>query len=229
MHAAGTTIFEYLKEAHPWFDTTHYTEFQIALFLTGALLWIVVYLDTIKEITRKKSVNIPLIAVCFNFGFEVTTSFTFVPDMGKALVAAYWAWMLLDIFIVVATFKYGFKQIQIKNIANRLTAFLVLGFAVGFFTQLFFINEYDLPMAPLAGYIISVIMSAAFIYLLFIPGYEGNSLTTAWCKFIGNALISIMFQLKYPDNHFLTSLYIFTAIIDCVYIYLLYNKRKAVT
>lgn len=221
------TIFEYLKSSHPWFDTGNYTSWQIALFLTGALLWVVAYLDTIRDITRKKTLNIPLIAICLNFGFEVTTSFAFVPDMGKALVMAYWAWMVLDVFIVRSMFRYGFKQIRIPYLAKYLTPFLLLGILTGFFTQFFFIPKYDLPMAPLAGYIINLVMSVCFIYLIFIPDYTGNSLVTAWTKCLGTGLISIMFFTKYPENNFLTSLYIFTAIFDILYICLLYRLKPS--
>lgn len=220
------TIFEYLKSPHPWFDTGNYTSWQIALFLIGALLWVVAYIDTIRDITRKKTLNIPLIAICLNFGFEVTTSFTFVPNMGKALVMAYWAWMVLDIFIVISMFRYGFKQIRIQYLLKNLTPFLILGLLTGFLTQFFFIPRYDLPMAPLAGYIINLVMSVCFIYLVFIPDYDGNSLVTAWTKFLGTGLISIMFFTKYPENHFLTSLYVFTAIFDVLYIYLLYKTNS---
>ncbi len=221
------TIFEYLKSSHPWFDTGNYAPYQIALFLIGALLWVATYIDTIRDVTRKQTINIPLIAICLNFGYEVTTSFTFVPNMGKALVMAYWAWMLLDIFIVISMFRYGYKQIRVDYFVKHLTPFLILGIAAGFFTQFFFIPQYDLPMAPLAGYIINLIMSVCFVYLVFIPGYEGNSLVTAWTKFLGTGLISIMFLTKYPENHFLTSLYIFTAIFDLIYIYLLYVRKPA--
>lgn len=218
-------IFDYLKGPHPWLDTSLYTPVQIALFLSGAVLWILVYIDTIRDILHKKTLNIPLIAICFNFGYEITTSFTFVPNMGKALVMAYWAWMVLDIFIFVSAFRYGSRQIRNSYFARNLSGFLLLGLAVGFFTQYFFIHAYDLPMAPLAGYIINLIMSACFLYLVFIPGFQGNSLLTAWGKFLGTGMISIMFQLKYPQNHFLSSLYIFTAVFDIIYIYLLYQKN----
>ena len=76
------TIWEYLKDPHPWFDTTNYEPFQIALFLAGAVLWIVVYIVVIRDIVKLKVVALQLVALCLNFGFEVTTSFFFVPDMG---------------------------------------------------------------------------------------------------------------------------------------------------
>ena len=221
------TIWQYAKHwsEHLWFDTGNYEWWQIALFLTGAVLWVVVYLDTIRYIIKLKTVNIPLIAICLNFGFEVTTSLFFVPDMGKTLVIGYWTWMVLDIFIVISMFRYGWKQIRIDAIKPHLTMLLSVGVVMGLVIQYFFITTYDLPMAPLSGYIISLEMSMCYLYLLFIPGFEGNGKLSAWSKFIGNAVISIMFQTKYPDNYFLTSLYLSTAFFDICYIYLLTKSK----
>jgi hypothetical protein len=217
------TIWEYLKTPQPWFDTSNYEPYQIALFLTGALLWVLVYIDTIRTIIRQQVVNIPILAICLNFGFETTTSLFFVPDMGKVLVIAYWAWMVLDIFIVYSMFKYGWKQVRMKSVKDALPWLLPAGVIMGQVLQYFFITEYDLPMAPLSGYIISLEMTICYLYLLFIPGDQGQTRLSGWSKFIGNSLISIMFFTKYPDNHFLQTLCVCTAFFDIWYIRLLYK------
>ena len=217
------TIWEYLDGTHPWFDTANYEPYQIALFLAGALLWILVYFDTIRAILKLKVVNIPIIAICLNFGFEVTTSFFFVPDMGKVLVIAYWAWMVIDVFIVYFMFKYGWKQIQTKTVRDALPWLLPSGVVMGQVVQFFFITTRDLPMAPLSGYIISVEMSMLFVAMLFLKGEQGQTRLTGWSKFAGNALISIMFATEYPENHSLQSLCVTTAFFDIWYIRLLYK------
>ncbi len=219
------TIWEYLKEPHPWFDTANYEPYQIALFLTGAALWIVVYIVAIRDIIKLKVVAIPMVAIFLNFGFEVTTSFFFVPDMGKTLVVAYWAWMLLDIFIVYAVFRYGWKQITAQTVKAALPWLIPVGVVTGLFLQYFFITTYDLPMAPLSGYIISLVMTMLFVGLLFAPGEQGQSLIIGWSKFLGNLLISIMFFTKYPENYFLLTLYISVALFDVWYIWILQNRR----
>ncbi|MDH3463220.1 MAG: hypothetical protein OEM32_06310 [Acidimicrobiia bacterium] len=217
------TIWEYLQEPHPWFDTGNYEPYQIALFLIGALLWVLVYFDTIRTIVKFKVVNIPLVAICLNFGFETTTSFFFVPNMGNALVVAYWAWMVLDVFIVYSMFRYGWKQIRTKTVRDALPWLLPVGVVMGQVLQYFFITSYDLPMAPLSGYIISVEMTILYVSLLFLSGDQGQTRLTGWSKFLGNLLISIMFFTKYPENHFLQSLCVTTAFFDIWYIRLLYK------
>ena len=223
------TIFEYLTMPHPWLDTSKYTPLQIGMFFVGSLLWLTCYIDTLRDIIKKKTLNIPLMAIVLNFGWEVATCWFFVPDMGKLLVIAYWAWMLVDAFIFYSTFRYGFKQLLNPYFAKRIGAFLILGILISFSSQLTFILGYDLPMAPLSGYLINLVMSISFLYLVFIPGYEGNSLLTAWTKFLGTGIISVMFFTKYPTNNFLTVMYIAVAIFDILYIYLLYNRPNTAT
>src|SRR5437868_12842742 len=114
MPALATTIFEYLKEPHPWIDLTRYTWWQVLLFFIGSVLWLICYIDTLYDITKKQTVNIPAAAVILNFGWEIAACWFFVLDMGKLLVAAYWSWMLCDLFIFSSLVKYGYKQIRIN-------------------------------------------------------------------------------------------------------------------
>lgn len=221
------TIFEYLREPHPWLDTDNYTIIQIILFFIGSVLWLVCYIDTLIDIRKKKTLNIPLAAIVLNFGWEISACFFFVPNMGKLLVLAYWAWMFFDIFIFSNTFRFGDKQIMNSFFKQRLKLFLIVGILISFFTQVTYMVQFDLPMAPMTGYIINLIMSVSFLYLIIIPGYKGNSYITGWSKFLGTGIISIMFFTKYPDNHFLTSMYIAVAFFDIMYLVLLHKKRAA--
>jgi len=217
------TIFEYLQSPHPWFNTVDYTVLQIVLFTTGAVLWVAAYINTIYWIRKKETLDIPAIAITLNFGCEITTAIFFVPNMGNALVLAYWAWMVLDAYIIYSLYKFGYKQMRVDFFKERFHKFLIVGLIVSFFVQCTFILRYDLPMAPLDSYVINLVMSICFIYMFFIPGYEGNRKLTGWTKFLGTGIISIMFQSKYPDNYFLTSLYVFCALFDVYYLYLLYK------
>lgn len=219
------TIFEYLKEAHPWLDTHNYTIVQIVLFFIGSVLWLVTYADTLIDIRNKKTLNIPLAAIVLNFGWEIAACWFFVPNMGKLLVGAYWAWMCFDVFIFANTFRYGHKQVINSFLKNELNFFLAIGIVISFITQMTYMVQFDLPMAPITGYIINLVMSVSFLYLIAIPGYEGNSYVTGWCKFLGTGIISIMFYTKYPENNFLTSMYIAVAFFDVIYLVLLHKKR----
>jgi hypothetical protein len=220
------TIFEYLKHPHPWLDTGNYTILQIILFFIGSALWLVCYIDTLIDIRNKKEVNIPAAAVILNFGWEIAACFFFVPNMGKLLVAAYWAGMFCDIFIFYSLFRYGYKKMRIDFFRKHAHYFIIGGIIISFLSQQTYMVQYDLPMAPITGYIINLVMSVSFLYLLFIPGFNGYSRVTAWSKFLGTGIISIMFFTKYPSNNFLTVMYFSVACFDILYIILLNKKLK---
>jgi hypothetical protein len=217
-------IFEYLKHPHPWFNTEAYHPWQIAMFLIGTLLWLVSYIDIITNIRKKQQLAIPYGTVLTNYGWEISAAIFFVPDMGKALVLGYWLWMIFDTYIFASTFKYAFKQSLIPQIRDHIKWYLIAGILVSFSTQVTFMVRYDLPMAPISANIINVYMSIAFIYLLYIPG-QLNTKLTAWTKFLGTAIINIMFFTKYPGNWHLVTLAVSCAVFDILYIVLL-NKKS---
>lgn len=222
------TIFEYMRESHSWIDLDNYTPWQVIMFSIGAFFWLVCYTDTIYCAIKKKVVNIPVSAVLLNFGWEIATCLFFVPNMGKLLVIGYWGWMIFDSIIFYFLLRYGNKQMRINYFIKKAPFFIMTGIVFSFVIQALFITQYDLPMAPISGYIINLIMSLAFLYLLFLPGNEYASKLTAWTKFLGTGFVSIMFLLKYPANHFLISMYIAVAFFDLLYIYLLYNRGKII-
>lgn len=218
-------IFEYLSEPHAWFNTVDYHPWQIAMFITGTLLWLVSYIDIIYNIRKRQMLVIPYGTVITNYGWEIAAAFFFLPDMGKTLVIGYWAWMIFDTYIFVHTFKYAYKQCLIEPIRAKIKWYIVVAIVLSFALQCTFMIQYDLPMAPISANIINVYMSIAFIYLLYIPGQK-NSLITAWTKFLGTAIINIMFYTKYPDNYHLVSLAISVAIFDIAYLFLLYRRKS---
>jgi hypothetical protein len=222
------TIFEYIQQPeHPWIDTTKYTLPQIIMFFTGSVLWLVCYYNTLKDIRKKKCINIPVGCVITNYGWEISACIFFVPDMGLLLVISYWLWMILDTFIFLSTFKYGNKQMMIPFFKSNMHLFIIVGIIVSFATQATFMTSgFELPMAPISGDIINLYMSCAFLYLLFIPGYEGNSMVTAWSKFLGTGIINVMFFTKYPDNYFIVAIGLGCAIFDVTYIIMLHKKIK---
>lgn len=220
------TIWEYLQESHPWFDTSNYTPLQIGLFFTGAVLWIVAYIIIIYMAVKKKTVIIPAAAVVCNFGNEVGGAIFWVPDMGNALVLAYWCWMLLDIFIVINLFRYGYKQFTTEFFRKNIRKLVALGLAGSIPLSCFFMVQYDLPMGVIDAYIVNIVMSVAFISLLFVPNFPEHSVALAWSKFLGTGIISVMFQSKYPDNHFLSVIYVVVATFDVLFLVLMYQKRR---
>ncbi|WP_276134691.1 hypothetical protein [Polluticoccus soli] len=218
-------LVDYIRTPHPWVDTTYYELPVVIIFFCAAMFWVWAYIDTIRGIIKKKTIGVPVVAICLNFGYEVTAAFFFLPDMGKAVVFGYVGWLVLDLYIVIHAFRYGDKQIRNPYIKKNFKTLFLVGLVMAFTAEYLFMTNYDIPIAVFDAYIINLIMSVSFIYLVFVPGFEGNSLVTAWTKFLGTGLTSVAFLLHYHIP-FLTTLYVGCAVFDIYYIYLLYQKRK---
>jgi hypothetical protein len=148
-----------------------------------------------------------------------------MPDMGMALVVGYWLWMIFDTYIFANTYRYAKEQCLLPPVRNNIKWYITIGIVLSFAMQCTFMIFFDLPMAPVSANIINVYMSAAFIYLLYVPG-QINSMLTAWTKFLGTLIINIMFFTKYPDNYHLVTLAVSVAVFDILYIRLLTKKNK---
>ncbi|MBU3680180.1 MAG: hypothetical protein FGM32_11360 [Candidatus Kapabacteria bacterium] len=220
------TIWEYLQSPHPWFDTTNYQPWQIVLFTLGAVLWIVAYVIILRAAVRRKQLIIPVAAVICNFGAEVGAAIFFVPDMGKALVVAYWMWMLLDMVIIYNLFRYGREQFNAAYLRNNFGWLMMMSFIFSITLSSSFMVRYDLPMGVIDNYIVNVVMSVAFIGLLLSEGPHEYSMLLGWTKFLGTGVISVMFQTKYSDNLFLSTLYVTVAFFDILYLILLQRMMK---
>jgi len=219
-------IYQYLKTTHPWFDTANYEPWQIAVFTIGALLWIVAYVIILQAAFRDKKLIIPVAAVVCNFGNEVSGAFFFVPDMGLALVVAYWLWMLLDMVIIYNMFRYGKDQWSNPYLRANFGWLTTISIICSIGVSSTFMVRYDLPMGVLDAYIVNVVMSVSFIGLLFSQGLTRHSALLGWTKFLGTGIISVMFATKYPDNFFLITLYITVAFFDVLYLALTAREKR---
>jgi hypothetical protein len=210
----------------PWINLDKYTLPQVLFFFTGALLWVYAYIRVVILNFKKKTVGIPLAAICLNFGWEVATVFFYPPDMGKLIVWGYRAWMIIDVIIVIQMFLYGTIQIRNEWVKKNINYFIVVGLLGGTLTHIFYMTEgFEMPMAVISAYIINLAMSIAFVGLIMNPAFNGLSKSVAWTKGIGTGIISVSFFLKYPTIHFLTTMYVLTLLFDIAYIYLLKKLR----
>lgn len=190
------------------------------------MLWIVAYIVIIRVAIKKETVIIPAVAVVCNYGNEIGGAFFWVPDMGKALVLAYWGWFLLDTFIVYKLLKYGYKQFTTPFFKKNIKYLVLAGLLGSIPLSSLFMVQYDLPMGVLDAYIVNIVMSVAFLSLLYVPNFPEHSELLAWSKFLGTGIISVMFSMKYPENHFLWVIYFVVAAFDIAFIILMYQKRK---
>jgi hypothetical protein len=207
-----------------------YSVTEHVFFATGCILWVIAYLAVIFKIRTKQFIEIPIIAVCANFTWEIIWSFIFNTDMGLIYVWGYRLWFFLDCYIVYGLFKYGMKQVDIEPIKQHYGKILV-GIMIGLFIiQYYFIALYDVPttrMGALSGYAINIIMSACYITLILrMKSVEGFSYLAGWCKGLGTFLIAIFCFMHFTDL-FLLNLCVMTAILDGIYVAILTKRLRA--
>lgn len=202
-----------------------YTITQLVFFFLCLSFWLYTYVFVVKDTIKYKFVQIPLFAIFLNFGWEITTTFWAQPDMGDIVYIGYIGWAVVDAVIVILAFMYGRSQLNHKIMKDNFYLIMVFGLTGGFISMFFFIRQYDLPGAPLTGFILNVEMSILFVLMALNHDIQLLSRHVAWGKFLGTSGASVTFFLKYPENNFLITLYILIFIFDVFYIFLLYNSK----
>lgn len=216
----------------PFINLQDYTVADHLLFAIGCFLWVIVYILVIRNIHRYKYIEIPLVAVSLNFAWEFLWSWVFMSNMGDLYVWGYRAWFFLDCYIVYSTFKYGWKQLTPGFHKNSVKFLLPLAWVGWVIILYFFTVKFDYPqsgMGGYGGYWCNLVMSAIYISLMLRTDDLNNfSFANAILKWLGTFLVTLFCfnHVQWRGQWFLYSLGTATAILDIIYIYLLYTRKK---
>ncbi|WP_234569867.1 transmembrane-type terpene cyclase [Rhodohalobacter sp. 614A] len=201
------------------------------LLTLSAIFWIITYLEAIRIGFTQKTYAMPLFALALNFAWEVVDSvlghaaFGFSMQVKYNIIGA-----ILDAFIVYTFFKYGYKYFA-HNLSKKIFyLWSVFIFGISFPIQWAFIVQFGIVLGPLyAAFIQNLMMSILFINMFYQRrGAEGQSLIIAVCKWIGTLVVTIQFYFN--RNIFLVgALGGLIAVIDIIYIILLYQARRGKT
>ncbi|MEO7997429.1 MAG: hypothetical protein ABI852_08290 [Gemmatimonadaceae bacterium] len=213
----------------PWFNTTDFTVFQLALFSAGCIGWVVAYVGTAITIVKRQAVEIPAGAVAANVAWEFVWGFIIGSTMGRAFTWGYALWCLQDLFITYSTFKYGHKQVSNPHLRKAFKPAMAFGIVAWAFAIYFFVKGgYDNGYGAFSGYILNVMMSALYILLLLQGNAKDFSALVGWSKMIGTGLLSVFGYIVNRHNLFLMSLCLISFILDMAYIGLLHQRSKRV-
>lgn len=208
-------------------NTIDYTTFSLITFGAGCLVWGVVYLIIIREVVKFKILEIPAAAVCGCFAWEINWGLIYHTDMGKLFQWAYFMWFFLDCFIVYSMLRYGVKQVLIDRAKKYFVPSAITYLAIWFVIFYFFIGEkYDDSFGALSGYLINVHMSLLYLNQKIKQPEFGTSRSVAIGKFLGTGLCTFACFQRFPDHKLLISSIIIFALIDIVYIYLVFKGPK---
>jgi hypothetical protein len=216
------------------FNYALYTGGELSLFFIGALLWIVAYAIIVFGIYKYKYVDVPIIFAACNFSWETTCAFFYPANLGDAVDYGYKAWFVLDVFIVIGCFFYGYKQFVNPHLQRNAKALFVVALAMAmplFFT---FIRQYDMSRGEfgdhvglISAFILNFCFSIEYILtLLRRHSTEGTFAITAPLRLVGTGLIGLFSAVHYPDYHAIIVLAIGCAVADTIYCWLWYKIKN---
>ena len=206
-----------------------YTLWQMFWYLGGFLLWGVAYAILVVRIPRHRFVEIPFLAVCGNVTWEFLWGFVWHVEMlGETLQWFYRLGCLLDVFILACVFRYGAKQVSLP-VLKRSFAPLVVASLLGWtaFYWTFKEQGYDLPLGSNSAYLVNVVMSILYIHLVLrVRDTESFSADIGWLKGAGTGMVTVFVFLAYPENRFVQTLGVATALLDGAYLVLLALRKR---
>lgn len=209
--------------------------------------WTAAYVQIVRQCHRDKTYGLPLVIIFFDVAWEFIFSFQLVAPGIPVLVWGNRLWFLGDVIIVAQVFLYG-RHVQTHSwVKQHFYAICIVGMALAGLT-LYFFSKYTGDVYGLASsFMINFAMSILFINLLLSrPDLRGLPAGVGWSKMIGTAsgalfcylwwptqfdangvLIRAPFVTKPTDFDFLYFMFLSIPVIDCLYIYLHHQQRKA--
>lgn len=244
--------------------TGHYLDpaqlFMSVPLAIGGLLWIITYILIIRCCFRDRAYGLPMFAICLNITWESWELVACVPAgdaMGlcpKPSGGTYllqWAevagvgvdvlWFVLDAFLLYQLFRFGRSLEPVEQIRRRWNTCLVGLLVFFFFVHYGFVTYYDDVFMIVDGWIINMIMSLSFLFLLFDrqeQGLRGISWPAAWTKMVANLfyaggltwiyMADALEHLSSPgETHaFMYVMFAATFVFDATYVALLASVRR---
>lgn len=215
----------------PWLNTDAYSWLELALTLTGSVLWVAVYVQIIRNVHRNRFMEMPLIAVAGNVAWEGLYSFYFnnYINLGDLLLWGYRAWFILDIYIVILTLRYGYRQFDLEFLRRHIKPFFFTLFAL-YFVLIWSCVVSGVDNLPLGGdgtvrlggisaYVLNIVISTGYLYTYLRHRSAGVfTVSTAWMKCLGTLCFSVFFALVDPGNILLITMAAIVFALDITYL-----------
>lgn len=198
------------------------------LTLISGICWTIVYIDLINRGFRDKTYGMPLFALTFNLSWEFTYAFLFTNPGIQHYVNI--VWFLLDVVILYTYFRYGraefAKTADPKWFIPWSLAALAISFAVIYVAA---VELGPTKGAEYSAFAQNLMMSILFVVMLVQRNsVAGQSMYIALFKWIGTLAPTILFYAR-TGSLLILVFGVGCFIYDLVYIFMLYNKFRALT
>jgi hypothetical protein len=220
----------------------------LPLTIVGALmfgLWTFAYIAIIRKAYKDKTYGIPIVDGCLNVSWEFVFSFGLAGHLSNGLEWGNRFWLLFDALSVTTYFLYGRKEQTIPWVKKHYFVILIASLVFCGVGQYQFMLYFQDDYGVVSSLLMDVLMAALFIALFFKrPDMRGLSYAGAWLMMLGNIFgfifIHFWFPTQYVDGHmiahpewpepksfhFLTTLYVATSVMNAIYVYLMWNRRR---
>jgi hypothetical protein len=167
---------------------------NLALTVTCGACWTLAYIFIIIRSFRDKTYGMPFWALSFNICWEFIFS-TLLSDHGQPTQLLFnRIWVILDVFILFAYFKYGIREWPKKLSVIFFYPYSIMVLVISFGFIYFLSRELHDTSGRYIAYIQNLMMSMLFINMLNNrQGLAGQSLGIALLKMIGTLSATILF------------------------------------
>lgn len=101
----------------------------------SGILWSISYMLMIRKSFKDKSYSMPLYSLCLNISWETVFGFVYGPGLVNQIIFA--QWMIVDVFLVYATIKYGALEWQSRPLVAKNLGWIILaGITFGLIMEL---------------------------------------------------------------------------------------------
>ena len=212
--------------------------FSLFLVLISGMVWVFVYIDSIRIGLKEKTYAMPFWALALNFAWEALHTIIGYRVWGLYLqlyINAVWA--LIDIGILYTYFRFGRKYYPKNFPPSWFQIWGVLGLVIAFLIQYLFINEFGLAIgATYAAFLQNLLMSILFIKMLIQrKSSEGQTLLIGVSKWVGTLAPTILFGAvgvsgggtTIPPSSFILGIGMLISLFDLIYIGLLAKLKMS--
>lgn len=190
----------------------------------GTLGWLVGYLGAVWVGFRHKTYGVPLLAVAFNFSYEIVLAWFFLVEKVSFFRTMFAAWAIVDLGVMLTILLYAhhdktlnLKRWQVYLIV--LPSFVIFGLFHWWCASVY--GPKDAAFYP--AYVENILMSFLFIGLAIRRhGSYGQSFILAWGKFIGTAGMTVLYGIIFGRSYALIC-GSFVFVLDIVYLYFMYR------
>lgn len=167
------------------------------LAATGTLGWLIGYIAAVWVGIRERTYAVPLVAVAFNFSYEVVLAAFFLSEKISFFRMIFAAWAVVDFGVLLTVLLWAHRD-KTLGMTRRQVYVLVLPLVTVFgLAQTWYAATFGTEAAAFyPAYFENIIMSVLFIRLARRRGgHFGQSFVLAWGKLFGTASMTVLYGI----------------------------------